>query len=259
MPDKIDPIEFKKIDRKPLYERIADHIQDMIATHELAPGTRLPTERELAEQMGVNRTTVHQAVGLLQQRGLVEMKVGSGTYIIDMPPSVVADSIQRYFTFGNCSFQDLVTLRCILEPEMAALAAKSATAEDLALLNQTIQKLEGAFDRGDETAFALFEIDFHEGIAAATHNELIIAISKGLHNLVRDWLETHGTGKRTRELVLVHQAVCDAVTRGDPADAREAMLAHMRLGATLQMGGEQVPCQSESDPSPVPERTEPSL
>ena len=115
---KADQFQFKKIVRKPLYEQIADDIQDMIALHKLVPGTQLPTERELAQQMGVNRTTVHQAVGLLQQRGLVEMKVGSGTYVIDMPPSVVADSIQRYFTFGNCSFQDLVTLRCILEPEM---------------------------------------------------------------------------------------------------------------------------------------------
>lgn len=246
MPDKTDQLQFKKIIRKPLHVQIADHIQEMIATQELVPGTRLPTERDLAQQMDVNRTTVHQAVGLLQQRGLVEMKVGSGTYVIDMPPSVVADSIQRYFTFGNCSFQDLVTLRCMLEPEMAALAAKSATAEDLALLNQTIQKLEAAFDSGNETAFALFEMDFHEGIAAATHNELIIAISKGLHNLVRDWLDTHGTGKRTKELVSVHRAICDAVTRGDPAGARQAMLAHMRLGATLQMGGEQIFCRPET-------------
>jgi GntR family transcriptional repressor for pyruvate dehydrogenase complex len=242
MTNNFDQLEFKKITRKPLYEQIADHIQEMIASHELEPGTRLSTERELAQQMEVNRTTIHQAVGLLQQRGLVEMKVGSGIYVIDMPPSVVADSIQRYFTFGNCSFQELVTLRCILEPEMAALAATSATTEDLARLNQTIQKLEQAFDRGDETDFAHFEMDFHEGIAAATHNELIIAISKGLHNLVRDWLETHGTGKRTKELVLVHRAVCDAVTRGDPAAARQAMLDHMRLGAMLQMGGESVSC-----------------
>ena len=242
---KADQFQFKKIVRKPLYEQIADDIQDMIALHKLVPGTQLPTERELAQQMGVNRTTVHQAVGLLQQRGLVEMKVGSGTYVIDMPPSVVADSIQRYFTFGNCSFQDLVTLRCILEPEMAALAARNTTDDDLALLNQTVQNLEEAFDRGDETAFALFEMDFHEGIAAATHNELIIAISKGLHSLVRDWLDTHGTGKRTRELVSVHRAICDAVTRGDPTDARQAMLAHRRLGATLQMGGEHLTCHPE--------------
>lgn len=259
MSENNDQLKFKKITRRPLYEQIADHIQEMIASHEVEPGTRLPTERELAQQMDVNRTTIHQAVGLLQERGLVEMKVGSGIYVIDMPPSVVADSIQRYFTFGNCSFQDLVTLRCILEPEMAALAARSATAEDLDLLNQTIQKLDDAYDRGDETAFALFEIDFHEGIAAATHNELIIAISKGLHNLVREWLETHGTGKRTKELVLVHRAVSDAVTRGDPEGARDAMLAHMRLGATLQMGGEPVPCQPESDTVIDADRAKPGI
>jgi DNA-binding FadR family transcriptional regulator len=141
---------------------------------------------------------------------------------------------------------------------MAALAAKSATVEDLALLNQTIQKLEDAFDQADETAFGLFEMDFHEGIAAATHNELIIAISKGLHKLVRDWLDTHGTGKRTKELVSVHRAICDAVTRGDPADARQAMLAHMRLGATLQMGGEQIFCRPETATSTDGDGTEPS-
>jgi GntR family transcriptional repressor for pyruvate dehydrogenase complex len=242
MLQKSNLLQFERISRRPLYERVADYIQKTIAIHKLPPGTRLPTERELAEQMGVNRTTVHQAVGLLQQRGLVEMKVGNGTYVIDMPNSVVADSIERYFTFGNCSFQDLVTLRCILEPEIAALAARNATPDELAKLNQIILQLEKAFDRGDEAAFIRFEMDLHEGIAAATHNELIVAISKGLHNLVRDWLETQGTGKRTKELVLVHRAICDAVARRDPDGAREGMLAHMRLGAALQTGDEPVTC-----------------
>jgi DNA-binding FadR family transcriptional regulator len=87
---------------------------------------------------------------------------------------------------------------------------------------------------------------------------LIIAISKGLHNLVRDWLDTHGTGKRTKELVSVHRAICDAVTRGDPEDARQAMLAHMRLGATLQMEVEKIFCRPEAASSTDGDGTEPS-
>jgi len=225
-------LQFERIVRKPLHQQVADTIQDMIAVHGLKPGTQLPTERELAKQLDVNRTTIHAAVGLLQQRGLVEMRVGSGTYVIDMPQSVVADSIQRYFTFGNCSYEDLFSLRSVLEPGMAGLAAECGTEEELRVLKDSVEAMEDALERDDDQAFDTHEMAFHEGIAAATHNELMMAISGGLRTLVINWLADRSAGYRGRALVRVHAEVCNAILRRDAEAARQAMQKHMEFRAS---------------------------
>jgi len=217
------------ITRKPLYEQVADRMQETIAANQLQPGIQLPTERELAEQLGINRTTVHQALGLLQQRGIVEMKVGSGTYVIDMPNSVVADSIKRYFVFGNCTVDDIIQLREILEPGLAALAAEQATDADLTELGNLISRGEEHFISGDWATYAATDAAFHEVLAAATHNELIVAISAALHNLMSNWLNTDGRNRLLVDSPASHRMVYEGVAARDPQRAREAMAVHLRL------------------------------
>jgi GntR family transcriptional repressor for pyruvate dehydrogenase complex len=218
-----------QITRKPLYEQVADRMQETIAANRLQPGMQLPTERELAAQLGINRTTVHQALGLLQQRGIVEMKVGSGTYVINMPNSVVADSIKRYFVFGNCTVDDIIRLREILEPGLAALAAEQATDADLTELGHLISRGEQLFVGGDWATYAATDAAFHEALAAATHNELIVAISAALHNLMRNWLNADGRHRLLVDSPSSHRMVYDAVAARDPQRAREAMAVHLKL------------------------------
>lgn len=218
-----------QIVRKPLYEQIADRMQEMIAANQLKPGAQLPTERELAEQLGVNRTTVHQALGLLQQRGIVEMKVGSGTYVINMPNSVVADSIQRYLVFGDCSAEDLIRFRELFEPGLAALAAECATDADLGELSRLIQLGEDAFSRGDLAAYAEADTAFHETLAETTHNQLVIAISAGIHNLMHTWLNAGGRSHLLLDSPRSHRVVYEAVAARAPRQARAAMEAHLQL------------------------------
>jgi DNA-binding FadR family transcriptional regulator len=218
-----------QINRKPLYEQIADKMQAMIAANQLKPGAQLPTERELAEQLNINRTTVHQALGLLQQRGIVEMKVGSGTYVINMPTSMVADSIQRYLVFGNCSAEDLIKFRELFEPGLAALAAERATDEDLHELSRLLQAGEDAFRRGALDAYAEADAAFHETLALSTHNELVIAISAGIHNLMRTWLSTGGQSHLLLDSPLSHRTVYESLLTRLPEQARMAMDAHLQL------------------------------
>src|SRR2546429_475173 len=96
---------------------------------------------------GVNRATVGEAINSLEHRGLVAKKQGSGTFVNAMPRSVVADSIERYFIFTNCTHEELSALRMIQEPEVAALAAANATEEDLARLKHVIGLIEDVSNR----------------------------------------------------------------------------------------------------------------
>ncbi len=214
--------------REHLREQIADSIEGMIAASRLQPGDRLPSERDLAQQLGVNRATLREGIRLLEQRGLVQMKVGSGTFISGMPRSLVSDSIERYLAFGDCSHEELVVVREILEPEVAALAARWADADDLALLGRILDRLEEAFQGRDVPAYAEIDASFHEALAAATHKRLLTAISNGMRKPMRAWIQTQSESRRLEEGARSHRLVLEAVAAHDPDRARDAMRAHMR-------------------------------
>ena len=133
---------------KKLREQIADRIQDMIATNQLKPGEQLPSEREMAKSVGVNRGTVREAIRLLEQRGLIETHTGSGAYVVNVSSSTVTESIERYFAFGSCSHEDLIQLREILDPEISALAAERATTAEIESLHQLVDRIEDILHRG---------------------------------------------------------------------------------------------------------------
>jgi GntR family transcriptional repressor for pyruvate dehydrogenase complex len=210
-----------------LHEQIADSIEQVVAREQLAPGTQLPPERELAETLGVSRPTVREALRLLRERGLVRMKVGSGTFVTDVPASSVADSIERFLVFGSCSYEELLTARRILEPDMAALAAERATPEDLARLRELVEAIEGACASNDAENYADVDASFHEALASATHNRLIVAIAHSFERVMREWIRAVTEVLVAEEGARSHRLVYDALLDGDADRAREAMLIHM--------------------------------
>lgn len=223
--DPSDPFQSLQLKRAHLHEQIAESIQQMMATDQLRPGTQLPSERDLAQSIGVNRATIREAIRLLEQRGMLQMRPGSGTYVIDVPASTVSDSIERYFTFGTCSHEDLVTLRRILEPEVAALAAERATDEDIAVLLSLVEEIEVAFSQ-DTPRYAALDAQFHEAVASATHNPLVFAINSGLHTIMARWILAQSQTYHLEGGAASHRAVYDAIARHSPTDARQAMVVH---------------------------------
>ena len=216
-----------RVERQQLHEQIADSIEQVVAREQLAPGTQLPPERALADMLGVSRPTVREALRLLQERGLVRMRVGSGTFITDVPASSVADSIERFLVFGSCSYEELLTARKTLEPDMAALAAERATPADLAKLRELVEAIEAACARNDVENYAEVDATFHEALASATHNRLIVAIAHSFERVMREWIRAVTEVLVAEEGARSHRLVYDALLAGDPDRAREAMLVHM--------------------------------
>jgi GntR family transcriptional repressor for pyruvate dehydrogenase complex len=215
------------VSRAPLHERIADSLQQMIAEKRLVDGSPLPSERDLAQTLGVSRVTMHQAMLVLEQRGLVEIKAGSGVFVTSMPPSIVSDSIERYYAFGGCSHHDLIVFREILEPEIAALAAQHATPEQVATLGAIVDEIEEAFARGDVDATAAADSSFHEVLAAASHNDLILAVVGGLHRTMQSAIHAQIKTFVPAWGIRAHRPVYEAVAARRVDAARTAMRAHM--------------------------------
>jgi len=226
--------------RDRLYEQITDKIREIIATKRLRPGSRLPSERELAKQLGVNRTTVRHALYILQQQGLIEVKPGAGSRLISMTPSVLGEAIERYFLFGDCSHRELLTVRELLEPETAALAAVHATLQDLDRLRARVDEIEASFAAGDFVRCAAADAAFHSELAVAGKNRLLMAFMAGIRQVMNAWLKTQVETMSRESGMHGHRQVYTAVAARDAQRARELMRAHLVLARSylLDMAGD---------------------
>ena len=213
------------IQEQKLYQRIADSVATAIAAGTYAPGTRLPAERDLAEQFKVSRPTVREAMIALEIRGMVGAKKGSGIYVSATPvePATPAPEL-------DMGAFELIEARTLFEGEAAALAAAAISDAQVAELRDLLAKMDKA-----RASDAAFDIDkrFHLAIAEATGNSLIASVIERLWT-VREQspLCVHMFARARRKGVTPrvneHELIVDALADRDPQAARDAMRTHLR-------------------------------
>ncbi|WP_445426576.1 MULTISPECIES: FadR/GntR family transcriptional regulator [unclassified Alishewanella] len=204
---------------------IVDKIEALIDSGEFAPGSRLPAERELAEKFNVSRPTIREAIIALEVREKVEVKTGSGVYVLEGAIKNNKEAVVNAF--------ELTQARALVEGEVAALAAVSITDEELARLHDTLVMMK---ERGEtEEADRLF----HSIIAGATRNGAMILLVNKLWSLrestaaiIDDYASV--CSKDSHLTLQEHTAIYNALKAKDPSKARVAMHNHFnRLINTL--------------------------
>lgn len=205
-----------------LFLEVADRIAAMIEGGTYLPGSRLPGERELAEQLGVSRVTIREAEIALQAQGLLVIKTGSGVYVTDGKPAQV-DAPPQVSAF------ELTEARSLFESEAAALAASTVTPETLARLDELLEIM--GRDDSDDAASTAADQEFHLLIASASGNQAVIHVIKQLWRMRTEMPEVRSTyasvcqhDGRTRQRE--HGAIVDALRAGDSGAARIAMRQH---------------------------------
>ncbi len=219
---------YKIVRSSRLYEQIVQQVEESIQKGVMKPGDQLPPERELAQQFGVSRTAVREAVKALREKGLVEAYPGRGTFITDGTSYSMRQSLDRMLRVGQAEGSGfLVEVREILEPEIAAMAATRADAEDLASMREQIGVMDEA--RKDPDAFIEADLDFHLALAEAAANPLILSLIDSIVGLLREQrmgiFQVEGGPERGQ---YHHKKILEAIEHRDPAGAREAMKAHLR-------------------------------
>ena len=211
-----------------LYELIVAQIEGRILAGELQPGDRLPAERDLAEQFGVSRTAVREAVKTLIQQGLVEVYPGRGTFVTDSTSHALRHSLGLMLSLGPVDgTQNLVEVREMLEPELAALAAKRASDPQIRTLQQMYDRMDASMD--DIDAFMDADMEFHMTIARATQNELTPVLVEVLVGLIREHRRMVAIAEGGLERALAHHHnILQAICRKNPEAARLAMQAHLK-------------------------------
>jgi GntR family transcriptional repressor for pyruvate dehydrogenase complex len=225
-PERIS--SYQPIQASKVYEQIAEQIERRILSGELTSGDRLPTERQLAEQFHVSRTAVREAMKSLAQKGLVDMRPGRGTIVIDGTSQAMQHSLGLMLKVGQAGISDnLVEVREILEPEIAARAALRASEEHIAALHEAIRVMDESLD--DVEAFIAADNAFHQVLAQGTQNVLILALVNSIVSLLSEQrkqiFSVSGGPERGQ---VHHKVILDAIERHDAKGAREAMRAHLQ-------------------------------
>lgn len=205
--------------RTPLFDQVVGQLREQITSGRWPVGSRIPIEPELAEQLGVARGTVREAVRALAHNGLLDIRQGSGTYVA--ATSELAGVMRR--RFAGIGHADIRELRMTLEASAAALAAARRTEEDLALLREALAQRDRAWEEGDTERFVQADAAFHHAVVAASHNAALTALYADLGEVLREDLRGHFTSGLTPGRRVDHGGLVEAIAAGDTAAAtREA-------------------------------------
>jgi GntR family transcriptional repressor for pyruvate dehydrogenase complex len=211
---------------------IADQIFAAIRSGSLQPGVALPSERELAQQFGVSRGSVREAIRALEHGGALEVRSGSGTYVTADAASKMSTVRVHAAIVGDQSPFDIVTVRQSLEPSVAEHAAANRTAADLAFLTDNLQQHHALI----RTHAPTLEVDsaFHLALARATHNPVFVTLIEHIVTSLgqNTWLHlkgvTHDIAGNSELFYAHHQAIFAAVEAYDADGAYSAMQRHLR-------------------------------
>jgi GntR family transcriptional regulator, transcriptional repressor for pyruvate dehydrogenase complex len=219
---------YKVVQTLRLYEQIVQQIEDSILSGDLKTGAQLPPERDLAHQFGVSRTAVREAMKTLREKGLVEAYPGRGTFVTDGTARSMRQTLDRMMRGGPSEGAvQLVEVREILEPEIAALAAQRSDEDARSAMRESIAVMDST--RLDAEAFIEGDLDFHLALAEAAGNPLILSLIDSIVGLLREKrLRTYYIEGGPERGQYHHKRIMEAIDHRDPLGAREAMRAHLR-------------------------------
>jgi GntR family transcriptional regulator, transcriptional repressor for pyruvate dehydrogenase complex len=205
-----------------------ERIRELIASGEWGPGTRLPRENDLAQQLGLSRNSLREAVRALALARVLEVRQGDGTYVSSLEPGELLEpTLSATNLLRGRTVLELFEVRRLLEPEAAAVAAQRVDASLVAALRTQLDRMVAAGDRADELVEA--DAAFHDVIARAPGNGVLRALLRSLSTSTARARLWHGIAERgaldlARE---EHKRILDAIEAGDPDLARATALMHI--------------------------------
>jgi GntR family transcriptional repressor for pyruvate dehydrogenase complex len=222
-------MSYHPLERRKVYEQIAEQLLGQIGARLLKPGDSLPPERELTESFGVGRSSIREALRMLESQGVIS-SVSGGTFIVSNPATPLNSSLRLVFSLDErAGLNDLFELRRILECEAAALAAERRSDVHLEEMDAAVAEMDAALgDAHGGDRFIDADLRFHLAVAEATANRLVLHSMQAVRDLVRRALLSIVLIPGSPESAVVeHRAIRAAIASGDSGSAREEMRAHL--------------------------------
>ncbi|MEN3343403.1 MAG: GntR family transcriptional regulator, transcriptional repressor for pyruvate dehydrogenase complex [Actinomycetota bacterium] len=230
---------YQPLERRKVYEQIAEQLLGQIGSRALKPGDSLPPERELTESFGVGRSSIREALRMLESQGVITPANG-GAFVVADAANPLNSSLRLLFTLDErAGMHDLFELRRILECEAAALAADRRSETHLEQMEAAVEEMTAALaasGRGDR--FIEADLSFHLAVAEATGNRLVLHSMQAVRDVVRRALLTVFLIPRSPERAVgEHRAIRAAIAAGDASRSRQQMRAHLaRVETDVEKG-----------------------
>ncbi|HKF20693.1 MAG TPA: FadR/GntR family transcriptional regulator [Candidatus Angelobacter sp.] len=217
--------EFEAIRKQRVHEEVAKQIEQVILK-KLNPGDKLPAERELAEMLGVSRSSIRDAIRRLEMVGLVEPRQGAGTVVREVSHEALVSPLTNVIAHKRQLVGELLDFRKMLEPPMAARAATHGSAEEIRRMEEILRR-QDAKVRGGQLAVEE-DSEFHYAIALASGNSVVVKVMDVVMDLLRETrsrsLQSAG---RPQKSLAGHRKILSAIKRHDGVTAEAAMLQHL--------------------------------
>ena len=227
---------FNQVRQRRLSDDIVERLEGMILEGTLTAGARLPAERQLAEQFGVSRPSLREAIQKLVAKGMLVSRQGGGNYVAESMGSTFSDPLLQLLENNPEVERDLLEFRHTLEASCAYYAAMRATDVDRARLKAAFDALQDCYTRVDEVSRAeegAADASFHLAIAEASHNAVLLHTIRGLFDLLKRNVVTNIGGmykqrSETRDMLIAqHRDLYLAIVEGRAQDAREVSSRHI--------------------------------
>ncbi|MDR9486316.1 MULTISPECIES: FadR/GntR family transcriptional regulator [Sediminimonas] len=223
---------FRRIQPEKLSLAVSRQIELLILRGILRPGERLPSERELAERLGVSRPSLRDAVAELQDKGLLTTRAGAGIYVADVLGGAFSSALVKLFASHDEAVFDYISFRRDMEGLAAERAARLASDTDLRVIQTVLDKMEAAHTKRNPADEARLDADFHLAIIEASHNIIMLHMMRSMYQLLREGVfynrQIMFKQRTTRDMLLdQHRAINEGLQARDPDAARRAVEAHL--------------------------------
>lgn len=244
--ESVSQNEFRVVRKTRVSEEVIGQVRDLITSGRLKIGDRLPAERELAKTLQVGRSTVREAIRALESLGILQARSGEGTFLVSNPDEQKSAPITANAFQSWDNQRKLFEVRMVIEPDLAALAARRASFEQIVKMREILEEQEASVKRGAIDIKA--DTAFHFLLAEAAGNEILLRMMDSVMNLLHETREAslRTTGRAVSSLKQ-HKAIVRAIEARDPLTAERRMRDHIRGMEKLVFATQDFTGASEDD------------
>ena len=216
---------FRAIEQKKVSSQIVDQVKTLIASGKLKPGDTLPPERELMKVFNVSRPTLREALNMLSIMGFIQVSQRQRTKVKSLVPSNITEPLRHLLKEDIKTSLELIDARAIIETANAALAAERADEEDIARLEECIEKMR--INLREDDTLNKEDANFHLTIAEATHNKIQTHLMFSIYDLLKETVGLCYYNDEAENIFQQHCRIVEAIKEKDPQRAKDRMEEHL--------------------------------
>ena len=218
-------VPIRKKQKEDVTVKLIAVFKQLIAEGTLEPGGRLPAERELAETFGVSRSSLRQALKVLEIMGVISQRVGDGTYLNTGADAILREPMEFLILLDGISSHELMEARLLVEPELAARAAIRASEEDIAEIARELRAMEAA--KTDHAKLVAHDLLFHQAIFQAAGNRVTSLVFSVVHKSLEKLITITSQVVEPEHTLTLHRRIYQAIRKREPDESRRRMTEHL--------------------------------